>query len=151
MSKFVRRATTNDLPEIIHMLNDDELGKQRESISDASIEKYQRAFIEITEDKNAELLVLELDNKIVGTAQVNYLNYLTYKGGRRAQIESVRIHSGYRGQKLGEFLIATLIERAKERHCHMVQLTTNKIRLRAQHFYEKFGFKATHVGMKLEI
>ncbi|HID69879.1 MAG TPA: GNAT family N-acetyltransferase [Desulfobacterales bacterium] len=43
------------------------------------------------------------------------------------------------------------IERAKERNCNIVQLTSDKQRPDALHFYEKLGFKATHEGFKLAI
>ncbi len=41
------------------------------------------------------------------------------------------------------------IKRAKDRGCHLVQLTTSKERDRAIDFYDELGFKATHDGMKL--
>lgn len=41
------------------------------------------------------------------------------------------------------------IERAKDKECHLIQLTTNKERDKARDFYDQFGFKATHEGMKL--
>ncbi|MED5451810.1 MAG: GNAT family N-acetyltransferase, partial [Candidatus Thermoplasmatota archaeon] len=40
------------------------------------------------------------------------------------------------------------IERAEERGCSMVQLTSDKQRLEAIGFYEKLGFRATHEGFK---
>ena|SRR3990167_6623697 len=147
--KIIRKATLRDLPVIVQMLADDEFGKQRESMVDDSLSKYIQAFEQISRDDRAELLVVEIDEIVVATAQVNYLTYLTYQGGVRAQIEAVRVHEDYRGQGMGEFLITHIIEQAKQRGCHMVQLTTNKMRTRAKQFYEKLGFKATHEGMKL--
>ncbi len=41
------------------------------------------------------------------------------------------------------------IERAKQKKAHVLQLTTDKKRPEAIHFYEKLGFKASHEGMKL--
>ena len=43
------------------------------------------------------------------------------------------------------------IARAKERNCHVVQLTTDKTRPAAKAFYETLGFQATHEGMKLHL
>jgi hypothetical protein len=37
----------------------------------------------------------------------------------------------------------------KERYISIIQLTTNKKRPQAKHFYEKLGFEASHEGMKL--
>lgn len=51
---------------------------------------------------------------------------LTYQDGLRAQIEAVRIKSKYRGQGIGSKVFAYAINRAKEKRCHWVQLTSDK-------------------------
>jgi GNAT superfamily N-acetyltransferase len=43
------------------------------------------------------------------------------------------------------------VERARERGCGMVHLTTDKRRPDALRFYEALGFEATHEGMKLRL
>lgn len=66
----------------------------------------------------------------------------------RAQIEAVRTKSTYRGQGIGTRVFEYAINRAKEKGCHMIQLTTDKRRPDAIRFYESLGFVATHEGMK---
>lgn len=80
---------------------------------------------------------------------MSFIQYLTYQGGVRAQIEAVRIGREYRGQGFGERFFQWAIERAKERKAHVLQLTTDKQRPNAVRFYENLGFKASHEGMKL--
>jgi len=92
-----------------------------------------------------------MGNVIVGTMQLSFLPYLTYRGGWRMQIEAVRIASGHRGAGIGERLFRWAIERARERGCHLVQLTTDKARPDALRFYERLGFRASHEGMKLHL
>ena len=41
------------------------------------------------------------------------------------------------------------IKYAKSKGASIIQLTTNKQRTSAKHFYEKLGFEASHEGMKL--
>ena len=43
------------------------------------------------------------------------------------------------------------IERARERGCVLVQLTSDKRRRDAIRFYESLGFAASHEGMKLNL
>ena len=88
---------------------------------------------------------------IIGTLQLSFIQYLTYQGGIRAQIEAVRVHQDQRGKGVGQQLFEWAIHRAKERGAHVVQLTTDKRRPEALRFYEKLGFKATHEGMKLHL
>lgn len=80
---------------------------------------------------------------------MTFIPYLTFKGGERCQIEAVRVHKDFRGKGLGKLFFEWAIERAKEKGCHLVQLTTNKERDKAKDFYGQLGFEATHEGMKL--
>lgn len=146
----VRAATIDDLPVIVELLAGDELGKQRELLQDPLPASYYLAFERIEKDDNQELLVLEDDNgEILGTLQLSFLQYLTYRGGLRAQIEAVRVRKDQRGKGFGEKMIKWAIERARSKKAHLVQLTTDKYRLEALAFYEDLGFRATHEGMKL--
>ncbi|MCB0014557.1 MAG: GNAT family N-acetyltransferase, partial [Anaerolineales bacterium] len=54
-----------------------------------------------------------------------------------------------RSQGIGREMFLWAIERARQRGCHLIQLTTDKARPDALRFYEKLGFVASHEGMKL--
>ncbi|GAB2537386.1 GNAT family N-acetyltransferase [Spirosoma aerophilum] len=146
-----RLATVADLPVIVQMLSDDTLGALRENTKPSVSEQYKKAFDEIHKDPNQELTVAELNGEIVATFQLTFIQYLTYQGGRRAQVEAVRTHSSYRGQGIGTAVFDYVIQRAKEKGCHLVQLTTDKRRPDALRFYESLGFVATHEGMKRKL
>ncbi len=145
-----RKATIEDLPVIIKMIANDSLGKTRENFTSPLPKAYTEAFKNIDADPNQELIVLEnIDSEIIGTLQLSYIQYLTYQGGIRAQIEAVRIREDLRGKGIGRQLFEWAINRAKQRGAHLLQLTTDKKRPEAIQFYEKLGFKASHEGMKL--
>lgn len=144
-----RSATVADLPQIIEMLADDFLGKQRERFESPLPESYLQAFDEIDRDENNELVVVEQNGEIVGTLQLTFIPSISFQGGKRAQIESVRVVASVRGQGIGKKMFEWAIQRAREKNCRMIQLSTNNDRAEAQRFYENLGFKASHVGMKL--
>ena len=146
----IRKATANDVSAIVQMIADDDLGKTRENFQTPLPKEYIMAFENINADKNQELIIVENERaELIGTLQLSFMQYLTYCGGIRAQIEGVRIHKAYRGKGIGETLLEWAIIRAKERKAHELQLTTDKKRRETLRFYEKLGFKATHEGMKL--
>jgi GNAT superfamily N-acetyltransferase len=151
MNLRYRLATAADLPAIVRMLADDTLGSQREKSSDTVSEKYIHAFEKIAADPNQELTIVEMDGEIVASFQLSFIQYLTYEGGIRAQVEAVRTSSAHRGQGIGNKVFDYIIERAKQRGCHMVQLTSDKKRTDAIRFYDSKGFIATHEGMKLHL
>ncbi len=153
---IVRRATADDLPTIVALLRDDALGATRERAADAGDEDaalapYRDAFAEIERDPQHEVLVLDAGGVVVGVLQLTFLRCLTHEGGRRAQIEGVRVDRARRGGGLGRVLLAEAVRRARERGCHLVQLTTDRRRPEALVFYERLGFVATHHGLKLDL
>ena len=147
-----KTAKKNDIPSIVRMLADDELGSKREDYKNPLPKKYYEAFQNIIQDKNQELVILENDNNdIIGTLQLTFIPYLTYQGGLRAQIEAVRIHKNYRGQGFGKKIFQWSINRSRDKGAHMVQLTTDKQRPEAIKFYKALGFNDSHIGMKLHL
>ena len=146
-----RLAKRTDLPAIVHMLADDEMGSQRERLEGPLPESYYTAFEQIDRDANHELVVAELNREVIGTLQLIFIPSISYQGGLRAQVESVRVDKPYQSQGIGSEMMKWTIERAKSRSAHIVQLTTHKSRADAHRFYERLGFKASHVGMKLSL
>lgn len=132
------------------MIADDELGQTRENFKNPLPKQYVEAFKNINTDKNQELIVVENEEfEIIGTLQLSFIQYLTYQGGIRAQIEAVRIRKDKRGLRIGKKMFEWAINRAKERKAHLLQLTTDKKRPEAIKFYENLGFKKSHEGMKI--
>ena len=146
-----RRATRADVPDMVRMLADDMLGSQREQYTLPLPESYYTAFAAIDTDPNNELVVMELDGKVVGVLQLTYIPYLTYQGRWRALIEGVRVDANLRASGLGRKLLTWAIARAQSKGCHLVQLTSDKARPDAIRFYESLGFVASHEGMKLHL
>ena len=147
----LRRATAQDLPAIVRLLADDPLGAKREHYRLPLPASYLAAFAAIDRDPNQELCVACLDESVVGVLQLTFIPYLTYRGGWRALIEGVRVDAANRSSGLGKAMVEHAIRRARERRCHLVQLTTDKTRPEAKRFYEALGFVATHEGMKLHL
>ena len=145
----IRKATYEDVSAIVAMLADDELGAKQENFQQPLPEMYLSAFEVIISDPHQELMVVEKQQEVIGTMQLSFIQYLTYQGGVRAQIEAVRIRKDQRGTGLGTQMFEWAINRAKERGAHVLQLTSDKQRPDAIRFYESLGFVATHEGMKL--
>jgi GNAT superfamily N-acetyltransferase len=147
----IRRAAGADLPEVVRLLADDPLGAKREEYVLPLPASYRAAFDAIDRDPNNELVVVEVGGKVAGVLQLTYIPYVTYRGGWRALIEGVRIDASARSSGIGRKLFAWAIERARDKGCHMVQLTSDKTRPDAIRFYESLGFVASHEGMKLHL
>ena len=146
---IIRPAVRADLPDIVRLLADDQLGSGREECSTPLPDSYYTAFQNIHDDINNELVVVELNGKIVGVLQLTFIPYITYQGSWRAMIEGVRVDSSMRSAGIGRRLVSWAVERAASRGCNLVQLTSNKERNDAIRFYKSLGFIASHEGFKL--
>lgn len=114
--------------------------------AELSREERIRAFEEIMGHRDNAIVVAMLGDLVAGTLQLTFIPGL--KSGWRAQVESVRVRDDLRNLRIGSRMMEWAIERARERGCYLVQLTTNTGRKEAQRFYRRLGFEPTHVGMK---
>ena len=141
-----RRATAQDLPAIVALLADDELGRARETPGDPA---YAAAFAAIERDPNQLLAVAALGDTVVGTLQLSFLPGISHRGAWRGEVEGVRVAAERRGTGLGRRLLEWAIGQCRARGCRMVQLTSNKRRADAHRFYGALGFEPSHTGFKL--
>ena len=151
MNLLYRVAKEGDLSKLVSMLADDELGSKREDPSIPLNSGYIKAFKNIQSDPNNELIVVTSDQDVVGMLQLTFIPYLTYIGSWRCLIEGVRIHTKFRGKGLGRQFFEWAINKAQERDCHLVQLTSDKSRQGAIKFYKTLGFVLSHEGFKLHL
>lgn len=146
-----RSATEADLPAIVALLSDDNLGETREDPTLPLNRRYMAAFAAIAADRNQYLAVVEADGAVVGCLQLSFIPNISRLGMWRGQIEGVRIAESHRGGGLGRRFIQWAVEMCGERGCGLVQLTSDKKRGDAIRFYESLGFTASHEGLKISL
>lgn len=145
----LHRAAEADLPELVALLSDDVLGRERES---TDLAPYSRALAAIGADP-AHLLLAARDGTghLVATAQLTLLPSLSRGGATRLQIEAVRVAGTTRGGGLGTALMHWSLDWGRERGATLAQLTTDRSRPEAHRFYARLGFTPSHVGFKLPL
>jgi GNAT superfamily N-acetyltransferase len=147
----IRLASQADLPEVVRLLADDDLGRQRERYELPLPECYDAAFNQINGSSFFELIVAEMNDRIIGTLQLIFIPSISFQGGLRAQVESVRVDEALRNQGIGSELMKWAMDRARQRGAHILQLTTHQSRKDAHRFYERLGFSGSHLGMKISL
>jgi ribosomal protein S18 acetylase RimI-like enzyme len=144
-----REAIAADLPAIVAMLAEDDLGRGREDAGLPLKPAYRAAFAAIAADPNQSFVVAEREGRILGFLQVSFIPGLSRQGAWRGNIESVRVAASERGRGIGEALMRHAIGLCRARGCRLAQLTSDKRRSEAHRFYGRLGFAATHEGFKL--
>ncbi|WP_354641298.1 GNAT family N-acetyltransferase [Kitasatospora camelliae] len=145
-----RTAARRDLPAVLALLADeDRVVDPASVVVDAA---YETAFAAIEADPRNEVMVLdEGDGTVLGCLQLTYIPGLGKRGRERALVEAVRIRADRRGTGLGRELMTRAVDRARERGCGLVQLTSAKRRGDAHRFYASLGFDRSHDGFKLTL
>jgi len=146
----IRMATRADLPAILRLTAQDSLSHPAEAAA-APSEAHYRAFDIIDAHPDHELVVGTIGDEVVATLQLSFIPGLGFGGAWRAQVEAVRVASNRRGSGIGSQMMRWVIERARARGCRLIQLTSNLARTDARRFYERLGFEASHIGMKLHL
>ncbi|MED7818460.1 MULTISPECIES: GNAT family N-acetyltransferase [unclassified Francisella] len=141
-------AEKKHLKAIVALLRDDFLGKNRQDLDFAS---YEKAFQDISNDENNQIIIGLSDDLVISCAQITYIPGLTYSGQPRLQVEGVRVHKDYSGKGIGSLLFKYIEKIAVNKNCVLIQLTTDKLRDKAINFYEKLGFVSSHIGMKKKL
>jgi GNAT superfamily N-acetyltransferase len=146
---MIRPARAGDVPAIVAMLADDELGAQRETPGELA--PYLAAFEIIDADPNQHLVVAEKDGEVVGCVQLTVIPGLSRRASTRSIIEAVRVAASERGSGLGSTMITWAVEESRRLGVDLVQLTSDRSRTDAHRFYERLGFVPTHLGFKLHL
>ena len=76
---------------------------------------------------------------------------LNARGSSAMIIEAVQTRADMRGQGIGAQMIEFAVAEAKSRGVRLVQLTSNAARKDAHRFYERLGFKPSHLGFKMAL
>jgi len=149
MTLAIRPAHEEDLGEILRMLAAEAL--RPEDVGPPAPACYLEAFRAMQSDPDNRVYVAESDGRIAGTFQLTFIRHLMRSGTPVAQIEAVRVEPGLRNRGVGARMMRWAIERARERGCSRVQLTSDKRRGDAHRFYQRLGFARSHEGFKLAL
>ncbi len=146
-----RDATRDDLPAIVAMLADDDIGETREKSAAALPPEYAAAFEAMQRQTGNRQIVAEQDGRLIGCYQFVLVPGLSRQGATRAIVEAVRVAAAHRGKGIGTLLMRHAIAEAKQAGARVVQLTSDKRRPRAHLFYRRLGFSQSHEGFKLDL
>ncbi|WFR96545.1 GNAT family N-acetyltransferase [Rhizobium tumorigenes] len=150
-SLTIREAREADLPALIALFADDPLGGHGDTLDAEAFPAYLEAFRTIAASSDQTLYVAERNGEVVGTFETMFTTSLTGRGGSAMIIEAVQTRDDMRGQGIGAAMIDHCIADAKRRGARVVQLTSNATRKDAHRFYERLGFKPSHLGFKMAL
>ena len=110
-------------------------------------EKAKEIFEKISSNSNHFVYVAILDGRVVGSTTMLIEPKFIHNGGNVAHIEDVVVSNEYQGKGIGEMLMQSLLDLAKDNNCYKTILYCSD---EVKPFYEKIGFKRTSNGMRFD-
>ena len=145
----VQRAARGDVPALVALLADDPIGATRESADPVD---YEAAYDAVARDPAQFLAVVRDDeDAVVATMQLSIVPGLSRSGTTRLQVEGVRVGAPARGLGLGSAMLEWAHDHGRARGATLAQLTSDTERAGAHGFYERMGYRATHLGFKRQL
>lgn len=95
-------------------------------------------------DDNHQIMVIELNNKIIGSGTLLVENKIIHGLGKVGHIEDIVVDTTQRGLGLGRKIIDHLTKLAESLNCYKVILNCNESNVK---FYEKCGYKKKEFEM----
>ena len=126
---LIRKATVIDLQKLVDL----------EQACFSSDRISRRSYQLFLKHSSAEVIVLEVHQKIIGSATV-----LFRKNSKKARLYSIAVHTDYRLQGLAVMLYAHIECVVKARQCQLLSLEVRPDNASAIRFYERHGYK--HIG-----
>lgn len=151
MELNIRRATADDLPQLVALLQQESLDEPREDPSTPLPGAYHEAFTQIAADPRQHLLIAETPAQLVGSVVLIIVPNLSYHGRPWALLENMIVDEARRGRRIGEALVRHAENLARDAGCYKLTLTSNKRRTDAHRFYERLGFARTHEGFRIDL
>ena len=142
----VRSATSDDLPELLGLY--EQLAGDRVAALPTDLDEAKSMFPAIAAQAGRQLLVAEVHNRVVGTADLLIVPNLSHGGAPWAVVENVVVDEGSRRLGVGRALTDEMVRRCDEAGCYKLQLLSNKRRTSAHEFYRSVGFEAVAEGFR---
>lgn len=158
----VARATREHIATIERLLADDPISPQHVATTTLTSDDLlgpepeepdlEAVFDRIDGDPNQRLVVvLDDDERIVGTAQLSFISSMARGGGVRAFVTGARIRAGADSVAIGRRLFAWLIVHARQEGARVLVVITDKNRAHIHGFYTTMGFRPSHDGLVLPL
>lgn len=117
----------------------------------SDIDKMRSQYQIIKSENNHILLVCEWKDKIIGSVMGIVCRELYGDCRPFLVVENMIVDNEHRKLGVGTMLLNALEKQANERECTQMILVTEKERLGACKFYEKYGFSKNTTGYKMKL
>ncbi|MCZ8187541.1 MAG: GNAT family N-acetyltransferase [Beijerinckiaceae bacterium] len=143
---IVERASVDDLPAMVRILAEDEVGGKGDAWTPEFEPAYRKAFEEILANPDHRLIVARGEGAVLGFVHLYFLRGLPSHGRLKVVLNSVFVAAAARGKGVGARMVSAAEAMAREGGATEATLTSNKKRVDAHRFYRTLGYEQRHEG-----
>ena len=133
----IREASEADLPAILGLYAQPDL----DDGDVLPLAQAQRILARFKRYPDYKLYVAADGDEIVGSLALLIMDNLGHRGAPSGVVEDVVVEPERRGEGIGRQMMAFALDRARDRRCYKLALSSNLSRERAHRFYESLGFE----------
>lgn len=115
---------------------------------DITLDETKERLEHILKDKSQVILVAEVNNKVLGYANVK-VNY-ELLNGIQARLEGLVVDSNTRGLGIGRKLMEKVDDWSRKQGSRTLKFVSNMKRVEAHGFYEKIGYEKSKVQQQFK-
>lgn len=142
----VEGASADDLPALVQILAEDEVGGKGDAWTTDLAPGYRAAFESILANLDHRVIVARQQGRVLGFVHLYFLRGLPSQGRLKVVLNSVFVAAAARGMGVGARLVAAAEAIAREGGATEVTLTSSKKRVDAHRFYRSLGYEQRHEG-----
>jgi GNAT superfamily N-acetyltransferase len=143
----IRLACANDLPDVLALYAQPEIDDGNVLSQSEASQLYSR----FCEYPDYRLYVAEQDGRIVGSFAMLVMDNLGHLGAPSAIVEDVVVAPELHSRGIGQAMMRFAIDRARDKRCYKLMLSSNAKRERAHAFYEALGFDRHGFSFRIDI
>lgn len=147
MDITIREATAEDIPHILQLYRQPDMGNGKSLSTQEAICIYNK----MLSYPNYKLYVVSCENNIVGTFALAIMDNLANMGKPSGLIEDVVVKTEWQRKGIGKQMINYAINLCRQNGCYKAALSSNLKREKAHQFYESLGFAKHGYSFLIEL
>jgi len=143
----IRAAQRTDLPGVLALCAQPGMDDGRM----LPLQDAEHIFARFARYPDYTLYIAEVNRQIVGSFALLIMDNLAHLGAPSAIVEDVVVDPALHGQGIGQAMMRFALDRARDKRCYKLMLSSNAKRERAHAFYESLGFTRHGYSFHVEL
>jgi GNAT superfamily N-acetyltransferase len=143
----VRIAKAADIPAVLGLYAQPDLDDGNVLTVDQGVALFER----FARYPDYTLYVAEQDREVVGSFALLVMDNLGHLGSPSGIVEDVVVAPDRQGNGIGQAMMRFALERAHEKRCYKLMLSSNAKRARAHAFYESLGYERHGYSFRIDL